>query len=83
MMAVVILTEDKRNISLGKELARGGEGVVYEIDSTTVAKIYFEPKGRLDKMKAFIRKKISIDGVCTPKELLFNENNQFIGYLMV
>ena len=57
MMAVVILTEDKRNISLGKELARGGEGVVYEIDSTTVAKIYFEPKGRLDKMKAFIRKK--------------------------
>ena len=82
MMAVVILTEDKRNISLGKELARGGEGVVYEIDSTTVAKIYFEPKGRLDKMKAFIRKKISIDGVCTPKELLFNENNQFIGYLM-
>ena len=36
-----------QSISLGKKIASGGEGTVYEIDGSKVAKIYFEPQGRL------------------------------------
>lgn len=53
---MIVYNNSKEPISLGKEFARGGEGAVYEIDDTSVAKIYFEPEGRLDKMNAFIKK---------------------------
>lgn len=79
---MVVFTKEKNIITLGEELARGGEGAVYEIDDTMVAKLYFEPESRLEKMNAFVRKNISIDGICTPKKLLFNRDGQFIGYTM-
>ena len=67
---------------MGKEFARGGEGAVYEIDDTSVAKIYFEPEGRLDKMNAFIKKNVSIQGVCDLKELLLYDGYRFGGYIL-
>ena len=79
---MIVYNNSKEPISLGKEFARGGEGAVYEIDDTSVAKIYFEPEGRLDKMNAFIKKNVSIQGVCAPKQLLFDERNRFVGYTM-
>ena len=49
---MIVYNNSKEPISLGKEFARGGEGAVYEIDDTSVAKIYFEPEVRLDKINA-------------------------------
>lgn len=69
-------------ISIGKEIASGGEGTVYEIDDTKVAKIYFEPQGRLSKMNAFISKHLNVRGICTPNELLFDKDNNFVGFTM-
>lgn len=69
-------------IPLDKEIARGGEGVVYEVNDTQVAKIFFEPEGRMDKMRAFASKYIKISGMCTPQNLLFNDEGKFVGYTM-
>lgn len=69
-------------ITLGKELAQGGEGVVYEVDDSHVAKIYFDPQGRLEKMLAFKGKALKIKGVCTPLDLLYDVNHNFCGFTM-
>lgn len=70
------------SITLGKELAQGGEGVVYDVDDSHVAKIYFEPQGRIEKMLAFQSKALKIKGVCTPQDLLYDANNNFCGFTM-
>ena len=70
------------SITLGKELAQGGEGVVYDVDDSHVAKIYFEPQGRIEKMLAFQSKALRIKGVCTPQDLLYDANNNFCGFTM-
>ena len=69
-------------ISLGEKIASGGEGSVYEIDGNKVAKIYFEPQGRLPKMSAFISKGLKVRGICTPDELLYDKDKKFVGFTM-
>ena len=69
-------------ISLGKKIASGGEGTVFEIDGNKVAKIYFEPQGRLPKMSAFISKGLNVKGICTPNELLYDKDKCFAGFTM-
>ena len=69
-------------ISMGKKIASGGEGTVYELDGNKVAKIYFEPQGRLPKMSAFISKGLKVRGICTPDELLYDKDKKFVGFTM-
>ena len=69
-------------VQLGYELAHGGEGTVYDVSDSMVAKVFFEPKSRYEKIKRFISKGISHQHICTPCELLFDKNNNFVGYLM-
>ena len=69
-------------ISMGKKIASGGEGTVYELDGNKVAKIYFEPQGRLPKMSAFISKRLNVRGICTPNELLYDKDKKFAGFTM-
>lgn len=69
-------------VVLGNKIASGGEGTVYELDDNVVAKIYFEPQNRLDKLKCFISKGINEKGICTPMNLLYDENNKFVGFTM-
>lgn len=74
--------QDGTAVQLGDELAHGGEGTVYDVSDKMVAKVFFEPKPRYEKIKRFISKGISNPHICTPSELLFDKNNEFIGYLM-
>lgn len=69
-------------ISMGEKIASGGEGTVYELDGNKVAKIYFEPQGRLPKMSAFISKRLNVRGICTPNELLYDKDKKFAGFTM-
>lgn len=69
-------------VSLGEIIASGGEGTVYEVDDKTVAKVYYEPQGRLPKMNAFISKGVNEKGICTPIDLLYDNNNSFVGFTM-
>ena len=70
---------------LGKKLASGGEGTVYELDDSSVAKLYHPKKltvGRRDKLELMVRTPIDFPGICWPRELLYNHLGQLVGYRM-
>jgi serine/threonine protein kinase len=70
-------------VQLGEELAHGGEGTIYDVSETTVAKVFFEPQSRFEKIQRFVTKHINHQHICTPSELLYDSNNEFVGYLML
>lgn len=72
-------------IYLRKEIARGGEGVIYETDTPYIAKIYKKElltKRRIEKIKLIISKQLKYNGICFPEEALYNQYGEFVGYLM-
>lgn len=72
-------------INLLKEVAAGGEGVIYTTDTPYVAKIYKKEtntKRKYEKIKLMIAKKIDCEGICWPVAEIYNSNKEFIGYLM-
>lgn len=84
-MANIVYTQNKNEISLIQEIGKGGEAVVYAIDNYNVAKIYKNKsltKEKQDKIFAIINKNIKIEGICFPKEALYNGNGDFVGYTM-
>jgi len=76
----------KRRVTLVKELASGGEGIIYTTNiQNVVAKIYKIDKinkSKSDKIELMITKKIEFDGLCFPTDCLYNSENKFVGYLM-
>lgn len=74
-------SSNKTPIQIGEEINRGGEGIIYDLGNNQVAKIFFEPKERVAKLEAIIRKNLSIPNVCLPQELIYDGNN-VIGYIM-
>lgn len=72
---------------LKKQLGRtGGEGSVYLIDNNDyVCKIYKAEKNtnfKLNKITLMTEKVINLKGVCIPEVVVYNKNNEFVGYLM-
>lgn len=80
------ITVENGTLRLIKEISDGGEGIVYETNSPSyVAKIYKKGKlteQKLKKIQRMLSKEIDCDGVCYPVSALFNEQKQFVGYLM-
>ncbi|MCL2377942.1 MAG: hypothetical protein FWC77_02345 [Defluviitaleaceae bacterium] len=73
-------------VQLEKQLASGGEGIIYQTDvPNVVAKIYKREKldkSKYDKIKLMLTKTIECEGVCFPLACVYNSKNEFIGYLM-
>lgn len=73
------------SVQLKKKLAAGGAGIIYETDGLFIAKIYKKDKNtqrRKNKIELMLSKKIECEGICYPVEALYNQNREFIGYLM-
>ena len=72
-------------IVLGKKIASGGEGTIYATNTEYVAKIY-KPKNltrhRYEKLKLMLSHPIKQEGICWPVAMLYNENKEFVGFLM-
>ena len=76
---------DNQVILLGKELGKGGEGSIFETNTPYVAKIYKKERitqRRYAKLKLMISKKIAFKGICYPVSIIYNQNDEFVGYLM-
>lgn len=74
-----------RKIKLLSCIASGGEGSVYQTDTPYVCKIYKKEKiekSKIEKIKLMISKKINFKGICWPVEIVYNQYNEFVGYLM-
>ena len=76
---------DGQTIRLIKELGAGGEGTIYETNTPYVAKIYKPEKittRKYAKLQLMISKKIDFKGICYPVDIIYNEEQEFVGYLM-
>ena len=76
---------DGQKLKLVKELGVGGEGTIYETNTQYVAKIYKPEKitkRKFAKLRLMISKKIDVQGICYPISIIYNMNNEFVGYLM-
>ncbi len=64
----------------------GGEGTIYTTNIPGyVAKIYKPEKldrAKFEKLSLMMTKSINCEGVCFPLALLYNQRNEFVGYLM-
>lgn len=72
-------------VRLLSKISEGGEGIIYKTNTPYVAKIYKKEKNtslRYEKIKLMVSKKIVCEGICYPIDILFNQKNEFIGYLM-
>ncbi len=79
--------DDSNNaFRLESVLAAGGEGIVYRLNQQGfVAKIY-KPSAltslRYEKLRRMVSVPLYHPGICYPMALLFNENGEFVGYMM-
>lgn len=77
----MIIVEDK--ILKQSPLAEGGEGIIYEYKDK-ILKIYKDnvaKNEKLEKIKRLINKKLP-SNVISPKEIVYDKNNRFLGYIM-
>lgn len=77
---------NRKPIKLLKAGPSGGEGTIYSTDiPNVVAKIY-KPgkvdKAKFEKLKLMMTKNINCEGICFPIAMLYNSNDEFVGYLM-
>lgn len=75
----------EQRVVLGQLLGKGGEGSVYDAGNGMVAKIFAPERNtalRRDKLLLMLTRPISCKGICYPTALLYNEQNEFVGYLM-
>lgn len=81
----IIDNQNNRHLLI-KQIGRtGGEGAVYLTDSNYICKIYKQDKVtsfRYEKIKLLINHSIKVEGVCLPELIAFNQNKEFVGYLM-
>lgn len=76
----------KGRIRLEQKLAAGGEGTVYSTNiSSFVCKIYHKEminRERRDKLSLMISKSLNRKGICWPREIVWNRDKDFVGYVM-
>lgn len=78
---------DGNSYRLNSKLASGGEGIVYKVDSQDLIKIYRDnkvPKYTENKLKLMLEKHIFElrKNIFAPKDIVFNNKKEFVGYLM-
>lgn len=82
----IVYSESRGEIKLLKKVAAGGEGIIYTTDDLGyVAKIYKKENNtrrKYEKLKRMISKDICCEGICYPKDILYNSYKEFVGYLM-
>ncbi|MBQ9478827.1 MAG: zinc-ribbon domain containing protein [Selenomonadaceae bacterium] len=80
-----LTTRDRKPIELKKKLASGGEGIIYSTNTEYVAKIY-KPEHltirRQKKLMMMLSRPIKYDGLCWPVTELYNNQSEFVGFLM-
>jgi DNA-binding helix-hairpin-helix protein with protein kinase domain len=87
-VARLLRTQNGRQITLGPELGRGGEGTVYEVqgNSSIAAKIYHPDKAaeRRQKIEAMVAAGWHNAGstAAFPIDALFAKTNDFVGFTM-
>lgn len=70
---------------LVRSLGLGGQGSVYLTDKAQVCKLYDDSHRTMDvcqKLQLMLTRPLQYPGVCWPRSLAFNQNREFVGFLM-
>ena len=82
----IVYTKEGDKILLAEKINTGAEGLVFRTDDPKrVAKIYHRgvmTPLRWMKLIRMTKMKISSDGICWPLSLLYNQNNEPVGFVM-
>ena len=81
----ILHDEAGRFCQLLARLGSGGEGAVYETTTPFVAKIYHRGKvtrRKIEKIRRLTEHPIDYPGICSPQTMLFNDREEFVGFLM-
>jgi serine/threonine protein kinase len=81
-MITAVTKRGKIQIRTEREINQGGEGVVYEIDPNTVAKIYHAGIKPIDPSKFRFLSSLDPNYFVAPIELLYDDKGFVIGYTM-
>lgn len=77
--------DNGESLVLGKAIAKGGEGEIFEASNGMVAKIYFPDRRtqwRSDKLLLMCQHDLNGSGVAWPKHRVLGNDSSFVGYLM-
>lgn len=81
-----VKSAESGRMQLKERLGRpGGEGTVYDLGDGTAAKLFHNntrTAERQDKLSEMVRMRVEHPGVCWPKELLYSERGEWLGYRM-
>lgn len=82
----IVKDKNEISLSLGAELGRGGEGIIYVTDNPKlVCKIYQRDRLKqftIDKLNLMISREIRHPAICWPISLAYNSRGEIVGYLM-
>ena len=82
----IVLDNKGKQHKLLKQIGRtGGEGSAYLTNSDFICKIYKQDKVtkfREEKIKLLIQNSITVENICLPEYIVYNNNKEFVGYLM-
>ena len=77
---------NRKPVKILKAGPSGGEGTIYSTDIPNVVAKLYKPgkvdKAKFEKLKLMMTKNINCEGVCFPIAMLYNSNDEFVGYLM-
>jgi len=83
---VVRLVGSGEKTTIGRQIAKGGEGTVFEVpDKGVVAKIYDKKhitRNRYHKLQKMVGNPLKMDGICWPKDMVVNAAGEWCGYIM-
>lgn len=74
-----------RVLQLGSKIGNGGEGIIYDLNDGTVAKIFHDKNlttHKRDKIMLMLKAHMNCNGICWPKEILCDMQGNFLGYRM-
>lgn len=72
-----------KKYELKEKLGDGGEGQVYRIENKKVCKIYNKvDKLKEEKLRLMIDRNLEYEGICFPKDIVYNLEGKVIGYIM-
>jgi rRNA-processing protein FCF1 len=82
----IVKDESGKSIILQAEVASGGEGIIYStVNEGEICKIYKKEKITdltFEKLKLMTANRIVYPRIAWPKSILYNKNNEPVGYLM-
>jgi len=80
-----VKTSNFGQLQLEKKIGEGGEGKIFTTPRGSICKVYLKSKlteHRVNKLQLMLSKPVDIPGICWPLDIIHNQNDEPVGYMM-